>query len=369
MEKVILTTGGTGGHIFPALAVAEELRKRHPQIELLFMGSLYGPEKRLAEKNGLAFEGLNVRGFLGRGLKALPAALNMFISLLRAGKRIRNFKPDIVAGFGGYASFAPVLAAWLAKRPIIIHEQNAIPGAGNRFLSHLADRVCISIPGTGGLGERTRLCGNPVRAVFGQTYHRRQAKKEMGKNLLILGGSQGAHALNEFIMENLSDLARAGIKLRHQTGERDLEAVKKAYIQANLDSSQVFSFMDNMAEAYEWADLILCRAGASTIAEICACGLPAVFVPLPTAIYDHQTKNAQALEKTGAALLVPEAELKGKDAIGMILELLGNKEKLHEMGSTAHKMAKMNAAALLVDCMEETVKKAKDHTGHVQEDS
>lgn len=364
MEKVILTTGGTGGHIFPALAVAEELRKRYPKIELLFIGSLYGPEKRLAEKNGLAFEGLNVRGFLGRGFRAVPAALNMMKSIWQARKLIKKFNPDVVGGFGGYASFAPVVAAWLGKKPIIIHEQNAIAGAGNRFLSRLADKICVSIPGTKGLGAKALISGNPVRAVFGEVYHKRLDKKGKGKNLFILGGSQGAHALNKFIIENLSTFVREGINLRHQTGEKDLHLAREAYIHANLDPGQAFAFIDDMAEAYEWADLILCRAGASTIAEICACALPTIFVPLPIAIYDHQTKNARALEKAEAALLIPEAELKEDNTIRIILDLLNDQEKLQSMGKAAYKLAKPDAAGILVDCMEEIAKKAKSHKNH-----
>lgn len=357
MEKVILTTGGTGGHIFPALSVAEELRKRRPDIELLFMGSFYGPEKGLAAKWNINFEGLNVRGFLGRGPRAVPAAFNMLKALFLAGYKIKKFKPDIVAGFGGYASFAPVTAAWLGGTPVLIHEQNAVAGACNRLLSRLAARVCVSMKGAFGPNEKAVVTGNPARKIFNDVYQKRLTRKKAGKNLLVIGGSQGASALNKFILKNLDAFIRAGVSVRHQTGERDLEATRAAYRERNLDPSRVSAFIENMAGEYEKADVILCRAGASTIAEVCLCGLPAVFVPFPAAIHDHQTKNAWALKEAGAALLITEPELNRDDAVSSILKLFSNSEKLNEMGAAAYKLAGKDAAARLVDCMEEILKR------------
>lgn len=356
MEKVILTTGGTGGHIFPALAAAEELRARRPGIELLFIGSLYGPEKELAAKWGLPFAGLNVRGFLGRGPKALAAAVKMLKALGEAKSIIKRFNPDLVAGFGGYASFAPVAAAWLSRKPVLLHEQNAVAGAGNMLLSRLADKVCVSIPGTSGMGKEAFVTGNPTRKIFKAVYERRKGKAG-GKNLLIIGGSQGARALTKFICANLGRLAGGGISVRLQTGSRDLEGAREAFAKHGLDPGRAQAFIDNMAEAYEWADLALCRAGASTIAELCVCGVPSVLTPFPAAIHDHQTKNAKALADAGACLLIPEAELDSAEAISQIAALISNEGKLTEMGAAARSLARENAAALLADRMEEMLKK------------
>lgn len=349
MEKVILTTGGTGGHIFPALAVAEELRKRWPHIRLLFMGSLRGPEGRLAADRNIPFEGLKVQGFLGRGLKALPAAMNMLGAVWKARDAMRRFQPDVVAGFGGYASFAPMLAAKLLGVPALLHEQNAIAGSGNRLLAKFAKQICVSLPGTKGFSASTVFTGNPVRAAIARLEKKTRQNLERPR-LLVLGGSQGAHALNMFIIKILPELRKKGFELRHQCGSSDLKAVQDAYASNGYDTGCAAAFIDDMAAAYEWADLAFCRAGASTVAELCAVGLPAVFVPFPAAIHDHQTLNAQALVEKGAAMLVPEKNLDGERVLRLLDELL-NAERLAQMSEQAANLAKKDAASLLVDML------------------
>lgn len=359
MEKVILTTGGTGGHIFPALAVAEELRDRYPGIQLLFMGSFYGPEEKLAREWNIPFKGFNVRGFLGRGMRAAPAALNMMKAIVEAGIAIAGFKPDIVAGFGGYASFAPMLSACGLRKATLLHEQNAIAGSGNRFLGKLVDKVCVSLPGTAGFNSETIVTGNPVRKTFQEVENRRQKKGAAGKNILVLGGSQGAHALNQFVCKNLRRFRDAGITVMHQTGEKDFENCRKAYQGLGMETSLLNPFIKDMASAYTWADLAICRAGASTIAELCACGLPAVFVPFPQAIHDHQTKNAKAVEDGGGAIVINEKSLDKDDALNEIIQLLDQRGRLDAMGRATKKIARTNAAAKLVDAMESLVDKGK----------
>ncbi len=336
MLRVILTTGGTGGHIFPALAVADALREM--EAELLFVGGTYGPEAALALRAGIPFHGLPGRGFLGRGLRAIPAAGSMFLALGEALRVVRNFNPCAVAAFGGYASFATAMAAVALRIPLLVHEQNAVAGASNRFLSRFAGRICASVDNTQGFRRPFVVTGNPVRSVI-----LKRGRIFSGKNLLILGGSQGAHALNEFIIGILPDLNRAGVNLRHQTGQKDYEAVRAAYKAAGYAGECVSSFIDDMAEAYAWADLALCRAGASTIAEICICGLPAVLVPFPAAIHDHQTLNAKALEKAGAAILLPESEL-GAKGLQVLERLFSDPERLAAMSSAATEMAMPDAA-------------------------
>ena len=353
MDNILLTTGGTGGHIFPALAVAEELRRRNPNANLLFVGSLYGPEERLMRQAGIPFEGLPVRGLLGRGFKAVGAGAQMALAVAKAVGIIRRFKPDVVAGFGGYAAFAPMLAARLMGVPGVLHEQNAIAGASNRFLARVARRVCISLPNTSGFDmKKCVFTGNPVRAAVtavGQISRQRQSRR-----LLVVGGSQGAHALNAFMLENLAEFRGAGVEIRHQTGITDEGSVRAAYVAAGYAPECVSAFIDDMAGAYAWADVALCRAGASTVAELCAAGLPSVLVPFPHAIHDHQTRNAEVLTRSGAAVLVPEGRMAVQHMSDILLRLLTMPGEREPMAAAALSAARPDAAARVVAVLEET---------------
>ena len=353
MDNIILTTGGTGGHIFPALAVAEELRRRNPNASLLFVGSLYGPEERLMRQAGIPFEGLPVRGLLGRGFKAVGAGAQMALAVGKAVGILRRFKPDVVAGFGGYAAFAPMLAARILGVPGVLHEQNAIAGASNRFLARLARRVCISLPNTSGFDmKKCVFTGNPVRAAVsavGQVDRHRQTRR-----LLVMGGSQGAHALNAFMLENLAEFRGAGVEIRHQTGITDEGSVRAAYVAAGYAPECVSAFIDDMAGAYAWADVALCRAGASTVAELCAAGLPSVLVPFPYAIHDHQTRNAEVLTRSGAAVLVPEGRMAVQHMSDILLRLLTMPGEREPMTAAALAAARPDAAARVVAVLEQT---------------
>ncbi|WP_291445798.1 undecaprenyldiphospho-muramoylpentapeptide beta-N-acetylglucosaminyltransferase [Desulfovibrio sp.] len=353
MDNIILTTGGTGGHIFPALAVAEELRRRNPNANLLFVGSLYGPEERLMRQAGIPFEGLPVRGLLGRGFKAVGAGAQMALAVGKAVGILRRFKPDVVAGFGGYAAFAPMLAARILGVPGVLHEQNAIAGASNRFLARLARRVCISLPNTSGFDmKKCVFTGNPVRAAVsavGQVDRHRQTRR-----LLVVGGSQGAHALNAFMLENLAEFRGAGVEIRHQTGITDEGSARAAYVAAGYAPECVSAFIDDMAGAYAWADVALCRAGASTVAELCAAGLPSVLVPFPYAIHDHQTRNAEVLTRSGAAVLVPEGRMAVQGMSDILLRLLTMPGEREPMAAAALAAARPDAAARVVAVLEQT---------------
>jgi len=352
VKSVILTTGGTGGHIFPALVMAEELRRQYPGLRLKFVGSLYGPEKKLAEKKGIPFEGLPVRGFLGHGLHALAAGGLMAAALVRAAGIIRRFKPQIVAGFGGYAAFAPMLAAAILGVPCVLHEQNSIAGASNRFLSKFSRRVCLSWPDTRSFA-RTKcvLTGNPVRADVCAVG--REARQWSTRRLLVLGGSQGARALNIFLPKILPQLATTGVEIRHQSGKDGEAITRQAYKAAGYTPECVIAFIDDMAEAYRWADIAMCRAGASTAAELCAAGLPSVLVPFPFAAHDHQTHNARILENAGMAVLVPESELRSRNAGTLLLELFEDTERRRQMSLAAMKTSRPYAAAKLAAVLEE----------------
>ena len=353
MDNILLTTGGTGGHIFPALAVAEELRRRNPNANLLFVGSLYGPEERLMRQAGIPFEGLPVRGLLGRGFKAVGAGAQMAVAVAKSVGIIRRFKPDVVAGFGGYAAFAPLLAGRLMGVPGVLHEQNAIAGTSNRFLARIARRVCISLPNTSGFDmKKCVFTGNPVRAAVtavGQISRQRQSRR-----LLVMGGSQGAHALNAFMLENLAEFRGAGVEIRHQTGVTDEGSVRAAYVAAGYAPECVSAFIDDMAGAYAWADVALCRAGASTVAELCAAGLPSVLVPFPYAIHDHQTRNAEVLTRSGAAVLVPEGRMAVQRMSDILLRLLTMPGEREPMAAAALAAARPDAAERVVAVLEQT---------------
>lgn len=377
--RVILTTGGTGGHIFPALAVAEALKKRLPDVYIIFVGGLYGPEKQLVEKAGLEFYGLPVRGMLGRGFKAIPALWAMARGLVQAFRRLHEWKPDAVMGFGGYAAFATVCAAWMRGRPTGIHEQNAIPGAANKILGKMVRRICLSWPNNSYFpAQRSVLTGNPIRqdiaAVGGHddngdplAVSNPDAIKAISRKtrtsaprLLIMGGSQGAKAINSLAVTMLSQLRNAGVHILHQTGPADLDRTREAYKSHGYSqedvNEMVVPFIYDMASAYAQADLALCRAGATTLSELAATGTPALLIPFPYAAHDHQTGNARAMASTGldlspdgGALLVPENEIYERDMAALLLSLLQDHPRLDAMSAAARTLARPDAASAVAD--------------------
>lgn len=351
-----MATGGTGGHIFPAMAVAEEIRRRNPDVRLLFMGSLYGPEKQIAARAQIPFHGLPVRGLLGRGLRALPAIFRLTAAFLSSLGIVRKFRPDVIAGFGSYASFAPVLAGLFLRVPVLLHEQNAIAGTSNRYLAKLAESVCASLPSTQGF-TRFVVTGNPVRKEIKEAAAIREGAIERNtRRILVMGGSQGAHALNNLMAKMLPMLKNAGIEIAHQCGEKDLAWLKECYVQNGFSPECVMPFMNNMGERYAWADIALCRSGASTVAELCASGTPAVFVPFPAAIHNHQMLNAQIAERSGAAIVIEEGDLKPEYMADLIVKNIEDKAKLKRMSKAALSLAKPDAAKLLVDELEKTAR-------------
>ncbi|MFV0423353.1 undecaprenyldiphospho-muramoylpentapeptide beta-N-acetylglucosaminyltransferase [Oleidesulfovibrio sp.] len=364
MKRVLLTTGGTGGHIFPALAVAEEIARQYPEAEILFVGGQYGPESEIVQAHGIRFESLPVRGVLGRGLKAPLALAAMAYGVIKGIGLVGRFNPDVVIGFGGYAAFAAVLAAKLREKPCAIHEQNSVPGMANRLLAKIVDRIFISFPDPDEffLQRKTVLTGNPVRkdiaAVAGR---RKNADRTTSRRLLVMGGSLGARAINQAVVAMLPALKEAGAEIVHQTGKADFETVQKAYAEAGM-AARVEPFVSNMAELYDWADLALCRAGATSVFELAAAGVPAVFVPFPFATHDHQTANAKYLSEKGAALLVPQTELAATDEGALtlartIIDLLADAERLQSMATATRKLARPEAAAAIVSGAKDLIRK------------
>lgn len=346
LNRVILTTGGTGGHIFPALAVAEELRRRNPRIKLLFLGGS-GPEGELARKHGIEFQELPAKGIMGRGLSGLLSGIGWLATgLPKARAAVKRFGPDTVIGFGGYAGFCPVLAAALAGIPTAVHEQNSVPGVTNKVLGKFVTRAFLSFPDVLGVfpAGKTTLTGNPVRRDIADVAERRKMRTP-GRHVLIVGGSQGAHPLNEAVLDALPMLMETGVTLVHQTGKTDFQRVRSFYESLEADPDQTHAFIEDMASQYARADLIVCRAGASTVFEVAAAGVPAIFVPFPQATNDHQTMNAKAIADTGAALLLPQKGMSGASLGGLVLEMLGDAGRLSAMETAARSFSKRDAAA------------------------
>jgi UDP-N-acetylglucosamine--N-acetylmuramyl-(pentapeptide) pyrophosphoryl-undecaprenol N-acetylglucosamine transferase len=349
--RVAIAGGGTGGHVFPALALAEELSRGDDPCELLFVGSAGGLEEKLVPPAGHRLVLLRVGRLKGadarsrlRTLSSLPAAV------LRAASHLADFSPDAVVGVGGFASGPVVIAAALARRPIVLLEQNSIPGVTNRVLSRLADRVVVAFERSARYLPRGRavLLGNPVRRDFLEARALKEAGRGgggAGRRLLVLGGSQGARALNELATRALPEVAARlaasgiGLEVVHQSGAADAAWVEASYREAGL-AAEVHPFISEMAPALSRADLVLGRAGATTIAELSVVGVPAFFVPYPFAADDHQAENAATLARSGCALWERQGALNPGGIAATLSELLADGGRLDEMAE------KMRAAAL-----------------------
>ena len=343
-RRVLIAAGGTGGHIFPALAVAQALAQFG--AELHWVGSNRGLEARVVRDNHkISLTELRFQGVRGRGLSALLSLpFRLLAAMLQCLRLVREFRPSLVLVFGGYVCFPVGMAAWLQRIAFVVHEQNAVMGTANRWLARLATRVLTSFAPTR-LSPASAVCvGNPVRpellmqaCALGRPRGEGQALR-----LLVIGGSLGARALNQALPEAVAASQSSwpqGIFVRHQTGMSEQAEVQARYQALGLDAGQVQvqAFIDDMAQAYAWADLVVARAGASTVSELAALGLPAIFVPLPNAIDDHQTANAQAMVQANAALLLkqsPELAL----TLGQCLSQL-NPSRLKAMADNAQGLA------------------------------
>jgi UDP-N-acetylglucosamine--N-acetylmuramyl-(pentapeptide) pyrophosphoryl-undecaprenol N-acetylglucosamine transferase len=352
MKRLILTTGGTGGHIFPALAVAETVRAQMAACEMLFVGGERGPEGEWARKMDIPFVALPAQGVLGRGLRSAATALWLGRSLLKSWRLLREFKPDVVLGLGGYAGFSCPLAASFMGIPSAIHEQNSVPGLTNRVLARRVDRIMVSVPGMEDPlfgGAKAVLTGNPVRAEIRAL---RDERRMPGRNILIVGGSQGASALNGFVVRELDRLKALGLGIWHQTGKDEFEAIREVYAQ-KYPEARVEAFIGDMHEAYRFADLVICRAGATTIAELAVAGKPSILVPFPYATHDHQLKNARALEKVGAALVIQQRQLDELNLSSVVGDLFQMPENLGRMARAAREAGIPDAGERVVAQLQE----------------
>ena len=354
MTRVMIMAGGTGGHVFPALAVADELKQRG--VEISWIGTAKGIEARLVPESGYILSEIKVQGLRGNG------ALGWFVAPFKIVKAVwealsvmRELKPDVVMGLGGFASGPGGVAAWLLKKPLVIHEQNAIPGLTNRLLSKLAKRVLTGFPDSFDSKTHAEWVGNPVRQQIEALSKTDlvQASTEKQLKLLVLGGSLGAASLNRQIPAALSRIAEdARPQVRHQCGTRHLEACRQAYQQAGVEA-EVSDFIADMAEAYAWADLVICRAGALTVAELAAAGVASILVPYPHAVDDHQTHNAMLLANAGAAEIIADSELSPSLLEDKICGLNSDRERLVTMSNAAKEVAKIGTAKQIADiCLE-----------------
>ncbi|MEW6137620.1 MAG: undecaprenyldiphospho-muramoylpentapeptide beta-N-acetylglucosaminyltransferase [Thermodesulfobacteriota bacterium] len=344
--KLLIAGGGTGGHLFPALAIAEAVKAEEPGSEILFVGTRRGIEARIIPDSGYPIRFITARGMRRTGLFNTVAALwELPKGLLESVTILREFRPDYVLGVGGYASGPTVAAAVLTGVSTGIQEQNSVMGTTNRILSTFVGRVYVGWEDTvpPPPSKKTLFTGNPVRADL---LAAQQAVEEHETfNLLVFGGSRGARSINISMIENLDALRALGPRVRvlHQTGVDEVEAVKAAYDQAGI-CSDVREFIHDMKSAYLWADLVVCRSGAATLAELTALGKPAIVVPYPYAIGDHQTRNAMVLERAHAVRVVPDSSLKNGALVEEIVDVAENPSILSTMARNALRLGRPEAA-------------------------
>ena len=354
--RVLIAGGGTGGHLFPGIALAEEVVTRHPKNDVVFVGTDRGLEARVVPQNGFVFEAIKSRGLKGMGVvKMLLGLLLLPLSFLNALSLLRKYQPDVVIGVGGYSSGPVVLMAWLLRIPTGIQEQNALPGFTNKVLGKVVDAVFLSFDEARAFFPRGKahVLGNPIRRGLLENFLRSKNTHEKF-TLLIFGGSLGARGLNARVVDALPflDDLKESIRVVHQTGKNDLETVKKGYADKQFPA-EVKEFIDDMAGAYLGADLVVCRAGATTVAELTVCKKASVLVPFPFATDDHQAVNAKALVDAGAALMFREAELTGELLAKTIRDLKNDPARLAKMEKAAGNLGRPEAAREIADVLQQ----------------
>ena len=350
--KVLIAGGGTGGHIYPGIAVAEELKRLSPETRVLFVGGDRGLEGRVVPEAGFELATIPARGLPRKALWRVPGALLANAgAFAKAMGIVRSYAPDVVLGTGGYVSAPVVVAAWLARRPVILQEQNAVPGLTNRLLARVADEVHVAFTESRSWfarKDRLKLSGNPVRRMI-LSGDRRQALARFGLSeqaatVFVFGGSRGARRINEATLDAMARL-RGGLQAQFilQTGKEDFAWAKERAEKEQLPVT-VVPYLTHIHEAYAAADLVVCRAGAMTLAEIAACGVPAILVPYPFAAYDHQVTNAQNLAERGGAVMILDADLTGERLATEVQRLVKDRPTLIRMSSNARRFARPDAA-------------------------
>jgi len=357
--KVLIAAGGTGGHIYPGIAVAKEIMRRDGASEVLFVGTARGLETKIVPDNGFQLSliksaGLKNVGFIGKlkGLLILPK------SFLEARYLIKDLKPDVVVGAGGYVSGPVLLTASLMRVPTLVMDSNALPGFTNRRLAPFVTKAALTFEeALPFFGKKGIVTGNPVRKEFFDIQPKERGEKV---NLLIFGGSQGARAVNNAMGDALRLLPNERLQITHQTGEFDFEKLKEIYSRSEFKEADIRQYISNMVDEFAKADLVICRAGATTCAELSAAGKAAIMIPLPTAADDHQRRNAEALQTAGAAKMILQRDLNGESLANEILELINQEEKISAMETSTRKLARKDAAEVTVDLIEELAERIKN---------
>lgn len=344
-RRIVIMAGGTGGHVFPALAVAEQLRERGWQVS--WLGTQKGLEGKVVPAHGIDIDWLSVSGMRGKGIiSKLLSVFRLLQACIQARRILLQRRPDVVLGMGGFvAGPGGLMAKWLGI-PLVVHEQNRVPGTTNRWLVKLAaSKVLEAFPDSFPAAVGAVCTGNPLRKTFRSTAEKSAWTPQTGRSLriLVLGGSQGAKVLNDNVPEALA--GQPNVDIKHQTGTTMQAEVQGRYQSLGI-AAEVLAFIDDMAAAYQWADLIVCRAGAMTVSEVAACGLPAIFVPLLHAIDDHQTANARFLTDAGAALLLPQPELNVANLRKLINQAMNS---LPSMSQATKQQAKLHATETVAD--------------------
>ncbi len=366
--RVVIAGGGTGGHLFPGIAIARELMARRPEATVSFAGTARGIESRVVPREGFSLDLLRSAGLKGRSLVGAARAVALLpLGAVDAWRILSRRKPDLVIGVGGYSSGPVVMLAALRGIPTLLAEQNAVPGLTNRLLSRVVSAAAVTFDSTVSFfGRRGFVAGNPVRSEFFAADHADHAElppeggghgaEARRRRVLIFGGSQGAHAINVAMVEAAPRLAAdGGVDITHQTGERDLEVVRRAYRDAGL-AARVEPFLFAMDLEMKQADVIVSRAGSTSIAELTAVGRAAILIPLPTAADDHQTKNAEVLVQAGAAELIAQKDLTGNVLADRVLALARDPVRRAAIAASARRMARPDAAKVIVDRALELVK-------------
>lgn len=360
-RSALIMAGGTGGHVFPGLAIATALRERNWDVS--WVGTSRGLEARVVPDNGIRLHTLKTLGLRGKGLwSTIKGVLSLVLSCLQALCLLITNRPSVVIGFGGYAAGPAGIVAWLLGVPVVIHEQNAVAGTTNRLLSRVAKRVLAGFEGAFASRPSVLVTGNPVRSALAVLPSKAYADAVFSNvkplKLAILGGSQGALALNKGVPMALSTLSGDALRciaVRHQCGLNHRDVTESAWSALSLADIEITPFVDDMAELYQWADIAICRAGALTVCELAATGTPSVLVPLPNAIDNHQLKNAEALRDAGGAVIIEQSNLDSGALETFLNETLSQSQRLADMSSAAKRWSKPDATERVVAVIEEVV--------------
>jgi len=342
-QRIMIMAGGTGGHVFPALAVADRLRSAG--IDVIWLGTERGIESRVIPNAGIELATIPIAGLRGKGILGwLLAPLRISYAIFMAIRLIRKWRPQAMLGMGGFVTGPGGIAGWLLRKPVLIHEQNAIAGMTNRILARFARVVMEAFPGAFAAKFCARQTGNPVRSdiISIAEPDKRFAERNGALRVLVVGGSLGAAVLNKTVPQAIKDIATDAIEVWHQTGRHELETTTQSYASLNV-KAKVTAFIDDMSEAYQWADIVICRAGALTVTELASAGVASILIPFPHAVDDHQTANARFLEHAGAALLIQQNRFNASWLAERLVEFIDQRERLLAMAQAAKSQSRNSA--------------------------